>query len=166
MRRYFRGWRFARSWAADQSQRVGVNQVPNPCRSSFTSEATKIYKRFWTSIYNNPTPLPKERLRNTIGKVEVRHNYSGGSSLGRSRSLGALNASSTTRFAGIREAAHQLFVNNVLRRVANSQANELRRKTAKQLFGGNATPFFALVGVSLASGNGKIQSNVDVHCTE
>ena len=157
MRRYFRGWRFARSWAADQSQRVAVNQVPNPFRSSFTSEAAKIYKRFWTSIHNNPTPLPKERLRNTIGKVEVRHNFSG-SSLGRSRSLGVLNASSTSRFAGIREAAHQLFVNNVLRRVANSQANELRRRTAKQLFGGNAAPFFALVGVSLASGNGKVES--------
>ena len=91
--------------------------------------------------------------------MELRgHRHPG--SLGRSRSVGTLNTSSSQfvllgkKFTGIREAAHQLFVNNVLRRVSNSQTQELRKRAARQLFGGNSAPFFALVGVSLASGTG------------
>lgn len=50
--------------------------------------------------------------------------------------------------------ARRLFVDNVLKRVTNSLAADLRRRTAKQLLHGNSAPFFALVGVSLASGTG------------
>uniref|UniRef100_A0A1B6E368 non-specific serine/threonine protein kinase n=1 Tax=Clastoptera arizonana TaxID=38151 RepID=A0A1B6E368_9HEMI len=48
----------------------------------------------------------------------------------------------------------KLFVNNILNRVTNSLAADLRRRAAKQLVFGNSAPFLALVGVGLASGSG------------
>ena len=51
--------------------------------------------------------------------------------------------------------ARRIFVDNILKRVTNSLAADLRRKAASRLvFGGDSAPFFALVGVSLASGTG------------
>jgi PTEN induced putative kinase 1 len=50
--------------------------------------------------------------------------------------------------------ARRLFVDNVLRRVTNSLSTDLRRRAAKRLLFGDSAPFFALVGVSLASGTG------------
>ncbi|GLH13594.1 RAC serine/threonine-protein kinase [Gryllus bimaculatus] len=50
--------------------------------------------------------------------------------------------------------ARQLFVDTVLKRVTNSLAADLRRRAAKRLLFGDSAPFFALVGVSLASGTG------------
>lgn len=52
-------------------------------------------------------------------------------------------------------SAHRFLVNSVLKRVTNTQAAILRRRTAQQLFTGHSGPFLALVGVSLASGTGK-----------
>ncbi|XP_046669203.1 serine/threonine-protein kinase Pink1, mitochondrial [Homalodisca vitripennis] len=65
-------------------------------------------------------------------------------------------------------SARKLFVDNVLKRVTNSLATELRRKTTKQLLSGNSAPFFALVGVSLASGTGIItkEDELDGVCWE
>ena len=78
------------------------------------------------------------------------------STSGRSVSLSALPLGNgalgkTSVFA----QAHQALVNGLLRRVTNTQAAVLRRKAARKLFGGQSAPFFALVGVSLASGSGK-----------
>ncbi|XP_051173720.1 serine/threonine-protein kinase Pink1, mitochondrial [Leptopilina boulardi] len=50
--------------------------------------------------------------------------------------------------------ARQLFVDNILKRVTNSLAANLRRRAASRLLFGDSRPFFALVGVSLASGTG------------
>lgn len=50
--------------------------------------------------------------------------------------------------------ARRLFVDNVLRRVTNSLSADLRKRAAKRLLFGDSAPFFALVGVSLASGTG------------
>jgi len=50
--------------------------------------------------------------------------------------------------------ARRAFVDSLLSRVTNSLSADLRRRTARQLMYGNSRPFFALVGVSLASGNG------------
>lgn len=50
--------------------------------------------------------------------------------------------------------ARRAFVDSLLSRVTNSLSADLRRHTAKQLMYGNSRPFFALVGMSLASGNG------------
>ena len=50
--------------------------------------------------------------------------------------------------------ARRLFVDNVLRRVTNSLSADLRRRATRRLLFGDSAPFFALVGVSLASGTG------------
>jgi len=50
--------------------------------------------------------------------------------------------------------ARRIFVDNILKRVTNSLAADLRRRTASKLVFGDSAPFFALVGVSLASGTG------------
>ena len=48
------------------------------------------------------------------------------------------------------------------------QAAHLRRRAATQLSSGNPAPFFALVGISLASGSGVItkQDELDCVCAE
>lgn len=50
--------------------------------------------------------------------------------------------------------ARRLFVDSVLRRVTNSLSADLRKRATKRLLFGDSAPFFALVGVSLASGTG------------
>lgn len=55
------------------------------------------------------------------------------------------------------EYARRLLVDNVLKRVTSSLAADLRRRSVRQLFNGNPSPFFALVGISLASGAGIIR---------
>lgn len=54
------------------------------------------------------------------------------------------------------EQTRRVLINNILRGVTNSLAADLRRRSERQLFNGNPRPFFALVGVSLASGSGII----------
>ncbi|XP_050524704.1 serine/threonine-protein kinase Pink1, mitochondrial [Daktulosphaira vitifoliae] len=46
------------------------------------------------------------------------------------------------------------FIDSLLNRVTNSLSTDLRKRTTRQLMYGNSRPFFALVGMSLASGNG------------
>lgn len=68
-------------------------------------------------------------------------------------------------FASVRRT----LVDNVLRRVTNSQAAILRRKAAHQLTSlGNSAPFLALVGVSLASGSGILTKEDEIEgvCSE
>ncbi|XP_011349569.2 serine/threonine-protein kinase PINK1, mitochondrial [Ooceraea biroi] len=50
--------------------------------------------------------------------------------------------------------ARRIFVDNILKRVTNSLAADLRRRTASRLVFGDSAPFFAFVGMSLASGTG------------
>ena len=66
------------------------------------------------------------------------------------------SASAARIVQSVHEHARRLFADNVLKRVSNSTAAELRRRTAKRLLYGNSAPFLAFVGVSLASGNGII----------
>ncbi|KAK9500090.1 hypothetical protein O3M35_001425 [Rhynocoris fuscipes] len=51
------------------------------------------------------------------------------------------------------ESARRIFANNILRRVTNPVSADLRKKTTKQLLFGNSGPFFAFVGIGLASGS-------------
>ncbi|XP_029034979.1 serine/threonine-protein kinase Pink1, mitochondrial [Osmia bicornis bicornis] len=68
---------------------------------------------------------------------------------------GSNNVSSTGRHLGYLGAhARRIFVDNILKRVTNSLAADLRRRAASRLAFGDSAPFFALVGVSLASGTG------------
>lgn len=65
------------------------------------------------------------------------------------------NLWSTRRHLGyLGTYARRIFVDNILKRVTNSLAADLRRRTASRLVFGDSAPFFALVGVSLASGTG------------
>jgi len=59
--------------------------------------------------------------------------------------------------------ARRVLIDNVLKRVTNSQAAVLRRKAVHQLTSqGNSAPFLALVGVSLASGAGIITKEDEI----
>jgi len=59
--------------------------------------------------------------------------------------------------------ARRVLIDNVLKRVTNSQAALLRRKAVHQLTSqGNSAPFLALVGVSLASGAGIITKEDEI----
>ena len=60
--------------------------------------------------------------------------------------------------------ARNLFVQNVLRRVTHRNARELRKRTAQELLSGNSAPFLALVGISLASGNGVLTKEDEIEC--
>uniref|UniRef100_A0A182XWS3 non-specific serine/threonine protein kinase n=1 Tax=Anopheles stephensi TaxID=30069 RepID=A0A182XWS3_ANOST len=55
--------------------------------------------------------------------------------------------------------ARRLFIDNVLSRVTNPYSVDLRLQATKKLLYGDSTPFFALVGVSLASGDGVLTKN-------
>ena len=61
-------------------------------------------------------------------------------------------------------AAHRFVVDNILRRVTNTQAAVLRRRAAKELSSGHSAPFLALLGVSLASGTGMVTKEDEVEC--
>ncbi|XP_053988950.1 serine/threonine-protein kinase Pink1, mitochondrial [Hylaeus volcanicus] len=68
---------------------------------------------------------------------------------------GTSNVSATGRHIGYLGAqARRIFVDNILKRVTNTLAADLRRRAASRLVFGDSAPFFALVGVSLASGTG------------
>lgn len=51
------------------------------------------------------------------------------------------------------ENARKLFANSILSRVTTSLSTGLRERTTRQLLYGNSTPFFAFVGIGLASGS-------------
>lgn len=76
-------------------------------------------------------------------------------------STGTGNIASISSHLGFLGAqARRLFVDNVLKRVTNSLTTDLRRRAASRLlFRGDSAPFFALVGVSLASGTGILTKN-------
>jgi len=66
---------------------------------------------------------------------------------------GAAVASNTHPFTFVRNV-RRLFIDNVLNRLSDTLAADVRRKAAKRLLFGDSRPFLALVGVSLASGSG------------
>ncbi|XP_022177078.1 serine/threonine-protein kinase PINK1, mitochondrial [Myzus persicae] len=66
------------------------------------------------------------------------------------------NSSPSSGWQNRWNVARRAFVDNLLNRVTNSLSADLRRRTARHLMYGNSRPFFALVGISLASGNGML----------
>ncbi|XP_055910372.1 serine/threonine-protein kinase Pink1, mitochondrial [Eupeodes corollae] len=67
------------------------------------------------------------------------------------KTLNAHHRSGIFRFG---QHARRLFVDSILNRVTAPYSEELRNKATKKLFYGDSAPFFALIGVSLASGAG------------
>ncbi|XP_058119553.1 serine/threonine-protein kinase Pink1, mitochondrial [Anopheles ziemanni] len=95
-----------------------------------------------TNVWNSPTESVKvntinETLRHDLRISEFRNN-------------------SFLRFGN---QARRLFIDNVLNRVTNPYSVDLRLQATKKLLYGDSTPFFALVGVSLASGDGVLTKN-------
>lgn len=66
----------------------------------------------------------------------------------------AANVTRTTGIFRFGQHARKLFIDNILNRVTTTYSAELRSQATKKLFYGDSAPFFALVGVSLASGAG------------
>jgi PTEN induced putative kinase 1 len=88
-----------------------------------------------------------------------------GPNITRSASLAILPSAASNPLQALKNGfAHRFLVDSVLRRVTNTQAARLRRKTAKQLFSGQSAPFLALLGVSLASGTGIVTKEDEVEC--
>ncbi|XP_034656324.1 uncharacterized protein LOC117893703 isoform X1 [Drosophila subobscura] len=54
----------------------------------------------------------------------------------------------------IGQQARKLFIDNILSRVTTNYSEELRKRATRKLFYGDSAPFFALIGVSLATGSG------------
>ncbi|XP_036339084.1 serine/threonine-protein kinase PINK1, mitochondrial [Rhagoletis pomonella] len=75
---------------------------------------------------------------------------------------GVTNASSSvaskslprTGILSVGQHARKVFIDNILNRVTTNYSHDLRTQATKKLFYGDSAPFFALVGVSLASGAG------------
>lgn len=69
--------------------------------------------------------------------------------------IGVTRAASPSGFATvIHSHARKLLVQNVLQRVTHTFNADLRKRATKRLFLGDSAPFFALVGVGLASNSG------------
>lgn len=87
-----------------------------------------------------------------------------GKTFSRQRSQ-SFSSSSSTVPSAIGQAARNLFVNNVLKRLTANCNRELGKRTAQELLGrGNSAPFLALVGVSLASGSGILTKEDEIEC--
>jgi len=74
-----------------------------------------------------------------------------------------------SKSVSLADAARRTLVSSVLKRVTNSQAAVLRRRAVAQLsHQGDPAPFLALVGVSLATGQGLLtkQDEIDSVCHE
>jgi len=67
-----------------------------------------------------------------------------------------LNVSSPSSSGLFRVGQHarKLFIDNILSRVTTTYSEDLRQRATRKLFFGDSAPFFALIGVSLASGSG------------
>jgi hypothetical protein len=152
-----RGW--IRGCRSALTGPVSILQPPQVLSSnSLANIATDVVRKFWRTFQQSPQLSRRSnKYYRTLNTTISGQGSSKPLALRpRAQSLCGLNANAGA-FANLRLAAHQLFVNNVLRRVTNSQTRGLRKRTVQQLFGGNAAPFLALVGVSLASGTGTCQ---------
>ncbi|XP_011211879.2 serine/threonine-protein kinase Pink1, mitochondrial [Bactrocera dorsalis] len=67
---------------------------------------------------------------------------------------GASKSLPRTGLLSVGQHARKVFIDNILNRVTTNYSQELRTQATKKLFYGDSAPFFALVGVSLASGAG------------
>lgn len=122
---------------------------------------------FWMSVrltvsvfYRNGTALLRFRRANDAGLL-VRTGAAPRSVHTRALNPVVTNRSppSSSGWQNRWNLARRAFVDNLLSRVTNSLSADLRRRTARQLMYGNSRPFFALVGVSLASGNGMLTND-------
>lgn len=109
-------------------------------------------------FYKNGTTLLRFRRANDIGLL-VRINGAPRNIHTQALNPIVSNSPPSSGWQNRWNLARRAFVDNLLSRVTNSLSADLRRHTARQLMYGNSRPFFALVGMSLASGNGMITND-------
>jgi len=154
------GYRKALNWA--------VPAPPDSSVSHLTSNVRYWSRQFWKSFQKKPEQNP-ERLRRGVLTVDLEGKpLPKFCSRQRSQSFSGAASSNPTpnfsHFGNFRNAARNLFVNSVLKRVTSNHAKNLRRKTAQEFLTGNSAPFLALVGVSLASGSGILTKEDEIEC--
>lgn len=131
-------------------------QAASECEMSMRTVVSRLYQngRFILNVFRPQQnivdftrvaifPKGAQAAETSAGRLSSRPGLPGGNG-------NPINPSIQAHF----QSARKLFVDNILKRVTNSLAADLRRRTAKKLLFGDSTPFFALVGVSLASGTG------------
>lgn len=138
-------------------------------RSQTPVSLTSFSNAVWMSVrltvnvfYRNGTALLRFRRTNDVGQLV----FTKVATAPRNVHTQTLNPSvssrsppSNTGWQTRWQLARRAFVDNLLNRVTNSLSADLRRRTARQLMYGNSRPFFALVGMSLASGNGVLTND-------
>merc|ERR1711971_1438521 len=141
-------------------------ETPNPT-SYLASNAKYLTRLFWRSFQKKPVENP-ENLRRGVKIVNLEGKPLPKFSRQRSQSFGGATSSNPapnfSHFGNFRNAARNLFVNSVLKRVTSNNAKNLRQKTAQEFLTGNSAPFLALVGVSLASGSGILTKEDEIEC--
>ncbi|XP_075158897.1 PTEN-induced putative kinase 1 [Haematobia irritans] len=98
-------------------------------------------------------PVTSSAGKNTVARNAI----NAVTSASRSGTATGQLAASVPHSAGIfrfGQQARKLFIDNILNRVTTTYSAELRTQATKKLFYGDSAPFFALIGVSLASGAG------------
>lgn len=78
--------------------------------------------------------------------------------------MAANTARSATGVYRFGQQARKLFVDSILNRVTTTYSAELRQQATKKLFYGDSAPFFALIGVGMASGAGILTKEDELEC--
>jgi len=166
----FKNWTrlFWRSLEKKPEVLLRTTQVPLETNNSYLVSNFKNWTRlFWRSFEKKPE-VPGGVQRRGVKTVDLEGKSVPKFSRQRSQSFsGAASSNSTpnySHFGNFRQAARNLFVNSVLKRVTTNNAKNLRRKTAQEFLTGNSAPFLALVGVSLASGSGILTKEDEIEC--
>jgi len=135
----------------------------------------RLIKSVWRGVNQAETGVVKEKIQKVTKTLEIEgpsapkqngsSRWQSGEARARTRSVtgpaASLPSSNAKGFTFA--SARRVLVDNVLKRVTNSQAAILRRRAANQLtICGNSAPFLALVGVSLASGSGIITKEDEI----
>merc|ERR1711971_547704 len=141
-------------------------ETPNPT-SYLASNAKYLTRLFWRSFETKKPEVPGVQRRG-VKTVDLEGKPIRKFSRQRSQSFSGAATSNPTpnfsHFGNFLQAARNLFVNSVLKRVTTNNAKNLRRKTAQEFLTGNSAPFLALVGVSLASGSGILTKEDEIEC--
>lgn len=106
---------------------------------------------------------------NTLEQTYKRRIFAETAKAGKDRAIKiAINTYKGSGIFRFGEHARKLFVDNVLNRVTAPCSEELRNQATKKLFYGDSAPFFALIGVGLASGAGVLtkEDELETVCLE
>merc|ERR1712156_678909 len=162
VRQYLPGYRKALNWA------VPAPPLPDSSGSYLTGNVRYWTRQFWKTFQKSKPCENPENLRRGVKIVDLEGKPVPKFSRQRSQSFSGAASSIPTpnfsHFGNFRNAARNLFVNSVLKRVTSNHAKNLRQKTVKEFLSGNSAPFLALVGVSLASGSGILTKEDEIEC--